>query len=605
MRADGGKIRMSNQKQSVSWRKLLSMFLLLAMLFTSIGTYAGNTATVAAATTDEKKTDSEVFDEWTKELFVTAISNDILTNNFKVVDSSKYGVEEVPITLPGYDEESLKASIEMNKEILSFLRGISYQNLTEEQKDLYDLIKFETDTPEEAQKYQYYSKAFGAYSGIQADLMTTLTAYNFDERQDFVDYLKLLQCIPDFFANAITYEQKRSELGLFMSDRELDEVIASMKALIEDPENHVLITTFNHTVDKFGLNNRDTIRFKKQNREIVRNHVIPAYKAAIKELEALRGTGIGSDDGLSALPDGKNYYKYLLKKYSGTNRTPMEYLEIFDQLSEQCLTEIKEISETATLQNFYAPSVKYLTSSPEDYLNLLMENTKEEFPVLDGITFQVSYVDDALGTFVAPAYIMQPQIDATNSFVVNINPAYESSASFDTVAHEGYPGHLYQFVYLNQSNKNPLFHIYDNYGYIEGWANHVQSLSYYYTDCSDLYARYMQLAMNYSTYQIYKLDILINYFGYSKSQAVSYLVDLGYPKETAEYLYYHFITVPAYNMCYAAGQAELELMVNKAQEALGDQFSLKEFHEFYLSMACTTFDTINQRLDEWIATKNK
>lgn len=594
---------MSNKKQSAAFKKLLSMFLLLAMLFTSIGIYAVNTTTVTAATTEEAKTDSEKFDEYTKELFREAISSDILSNNFKVVDSSKYGVEEVPITIPGYTEETLQASVESSKEILAFLRSISYNNLTEEQKDLYDLIKFETNTPEEVEKYQYYSKAFGAYSGIQADLMITLAAYNFDERQDFVDYLQLLQCIPEFFQNAVTYEQKRSELGLFMSDRELDEVITSMKALIADPENHILITTFNHTVDKFNLNHRDTVRFKKQNREIVLNQIIPAYEAAIESLEALRGTGIGADDGLSALPDGKDYYKVLLKYYSGTDRTPLEYLEVFDQLSEQYLAEINEIAETMTLNNFYAPSAKYLTGSPEEYLDLLMENTKEDFPVLSDIDFNVSYVDDALGTFVAPAYVMTPQIDATKSFVVNINPAYESSASFDTVAHEGYPGHLYQFVFLNQSNKNPLFNIFDNYGYIEGWANYVQSMSYYYTDCSDLYARYMQLALNYTTFQVYKLDILINYVGYTKEQAVTYLAELGYPEDAAESVYYHFITVPAYNMCYAAGQAEVELMVNKAKEALGDKFSLKEFHEFYLSKACCTFDTINKRLDEWIATQ--
>lgn len=592
---------MSNKKQSAALKKLLSSFLLLAILFTSIGISAVNTTTVAAVTADGVKTDSEEFEEFTQELFRKSISSDILTNNYTVVDSSKYGIDEVPITLPGYTDEYLQASVESSKEIHGFLRSISYNNLTEEQKDLYDLIKFETNTPEEVQKYQYYGKAFGAYSGVQSDLMLTLAGFNFDERQDFVDYLQLLQCIPEFLQSAVTYEQKRSELGLFMSDRELDEVITSMKALIADPENHVLITTFNNTVDKFDLNNRDTIRFKRQNKEIVLNQVIPAYEATMKGLEALRGTGIGDEDGLSALPDGKNYYKLLLKYYSGTDRTPLEYLEVFDQLSEQCLAEIEKISESVNMLNFYGPSEKYIASSPEEYLNLLMENTKEDFPVLDNISFHISYVDEALGTFVAPAYIMRPQIDATKSFVVNINPAYESSASFDTVAHEGYPGHLYQFVYLNQSNKNPLYSIYNNYGYVEGWANYVQSRSYYYTDCSDLYANYMQLAINYTTYQVYKLDILINYVGYTKSQAVAYLEDLGYPKENAEEVYYHFITVPAYNMCYAAGQAEVELLINKAEDTLGDKFNLKEFHEFYLSKACCTFDTINKRLNEWLA----
>lgn len=587
------------KKLSGMWKKSICALLLCAMTFTSIG---ANVSEVQAATAEETKTDSELFDEFAKELFKEAISSDLLTNNMNIIDSSKYGIDtsEIAVTESGVMEDDLKASIEGKREILRMLRTIRYANLTEEQKDLYDLLIYEIQ-PDEDEKFLYHSKAFGSYSGIQTNIVTTLLAYTFDERQDFVDYLRLIASIPQTVQDALDYETKRSELGLFMSDKELDEVIVSLQALIADPENSVLVTAFNHTVDSFDLNHRDKVRFKKQNHDTVVNEILPAFAAAIDGLNALRGTGIAEDQGLCALPEGREYYEYLLREYSGTERSPLEYIQIFDDLSEQYLAEMEQITSQATLLNFYAPSMKYVTGTPEEYLVLMKENSKEYFKELTDIDFQIKYVDEALGTFAAPAYVYVPQIDATGVFNVNINPAYGTSASFDMISHEAYPGHLYQFVTMIQNDKNPLYNLYNNYGFVEGWANHVQSMAYYLTDASPLYARYMQLAMNYSNFQIYKLDIMVNYLGYSKKAAIRYLVDLGLDAAYAETMYYHFLSVPAYNMCYAAGQAEVELMANKAQEALGTKFDYMEFHNFLLKYACCTFETINNHFEDWLA----
>lgn len=586
------------KKLSGMWKKSVCALLLCAMTFTTIGT---NVSEVQAAMTEEIKTDSQLFDEFTKELFKEAISGDLITNNLNIIDSSKYGVytSEIPVTSSGVMEDELKASIEGKREILRTLRTIRYANLTEEQKDLYDLLMYEIH-PDEDEKFMYYDKAFGSYSGIQTNIITSLLAYTFDERQDFVDYLRLVGSIPQTIKEAVDYEAKRSELGLFMSDNELDEVIVSLQALIADSENSVLVTAFNHTVDSFGLNNRDQVRFKKQNHDIVVNEILPAFATAIDGLNALRGTGIAPDQGLCALPEGREYYEYLLREYSGTERSPLEYIQIFDDLSEQYLAEMEQITSQANLFNFYGPSAKYVTGTPEDYLALLKENSKEYFTELTDIEFQIKYVDEALGTFAAPAYVYVPQVDATGTFNVNINPAYETSASIDTVSHEAYPGHLYQFVTMIQDDKNPLYNLYNNYGFIEGWANHVQSMAYYFTDASPMYARYMQLAISYSNFQLYKLDILVNYMGYSKKAAIEYCMELGADADYAEMIYNHFLSVPAYNMCYAAGQAEVELMANKAQETLGTKFDYKEFHNFLLKHAECTFETINNHFENWL-----
>lgn len=594
-----GRLGMVYKKRSVLGKKMLCLLLTLVMCVTPVSMQEKQTATAATITKDTT-TDSQLFDEWTKDLFVAMISGDLLTNNFRVADASTYGVYEVPIALSGYSEEELYGSIQAGKEMRSFLKQLKREQLTKDQQELYDVLTFQTDSLDKSEKYLYYTKAFSAYGGIQSDLITTLTAYHFYKKQDYVNYLQLLTCVPQLIASAITYEKKRSELGLFISNRELDDVLDSMQAFINQPENNVLITTFDHMVEKSNSESSDKKRWKQQNRDIIQNQIIPAYQSAMIELEALRGTGMKDDASIRTLPDGKNYYAYLLKQYSGTNRTPKEYIKLFDTLSDQCLREMEEIKNKANKNNFYGPSDMYVSGTPKQYISLLTKNSKKEMPTIKNMNIQISMVDSALGEYVAPAYVMQPQLDEQTSFVVYINPAYEYSASFDTIAHEAYPGHLYQFVTMNQMQKNPLSYIFTNDAYVEGWASYVQSRAYYYTDASELYAKYMEAAMNYNNYQLYKLDLLIHSEGYSKAQSLKYVQNLGYSKEIAEQLYEHFITVPAYNMCYAAGQAELQLMINHAQETLGNKFNRKKFHTFYLSMGCASFSTIEERLEEWL-----
>ena len=590
---------MVKRNYHLTWRKHVSTFMLATLTLSSCLFHPSAIPEAKAA----EQTDSEKFEEFSQELFKEYLKSDYITYNFGIIDDSQYDLGDVPKTVGSYSEESLNNSVESNKKINKFLNTLNYNNLTKEEQDLYDLIRFETKYSLQDEKYQYYGKAFSAYNGLQTSLIMGLTAFRYDERSDFEDYIEVLKSVPKFIDEAIAYEQKRSEKGLFLSDQELDKVLNSIREIIKKPEENVLITSFNVTVDKFGLNNRDKVRFKKKNHDIVINEIIPAYKKAAEELEKLRGTGVKNDTGLSQLPEGRKYYEHLVHYYTGTERSPMEYVEIFDQLCESAVKEIQEIAAHATPANFVAPSRKYVQSTPEEYLSLLMENAERLYTPLEGVEFRVKYVDESLGEYVAPAYVYKPQIDAMKEFDVNINPAIKGSASYDTVAHEAYPGHLYQFVSLNLAKKNPLYHVYQNYGYVESWSQNAQNNAWYLTDCSDSYARYMKLCMDYAYFAQVKLDILIHYSGYSKKQAIQYLMNLGLDEASAEAYYYHLLSVPAYNLCYAGGYAELQLLIQHAQEELGEKFNQKEFNDFYVSQSCLTFKSIRKNLDAWIAAK--
>ena len=103
-----------------------------------------------------------------------------------------------------------------------------------------------------------------------------------------------------------------------------------------------------------------------------------------------------------------------------------------------------------------------------------------DFPELGQTSYEVKYINPVLQDYLSPAFYLSPPIDETNNNVIyiNANPKYDLTKIYPTIAHEGYPGHLYQIVYFRQNCNNNLRKILNFPGYTEGWAVYTEQLSY-------------------------------------------------------------------------------------------------------------------------------
>ena len=148
-----------------------------------------------------------------------------------------------------------------------------------------------------------------------------MSEYAFYSPADVDDYLLLLQDFPDCFNNILDYEQEKADAGLFMSDESADEVIASCQSFIENPDNNMLIEVFPEKLESVsGLSDSDKADYIKRNDQAVHDYVIPAYQSLIKGMEALKGSGT-NENGLCYFDHGKEYYEYLVKSQTGSDKT--------------------------------------------------------------------------------------------------------------------------------------------------------------------------------------------------------------------------------------------------------------------------------------------
>lgn len=546
------------------------------------------------------------FDSFTNEIFKSEVSQDTITLNFSLANPGNYGIKNPPVTFGHYSLSEMKKSLLTTENCLAALKDFSYRELNDSQKLTYDILKNYWTLELTSGNFPLYNEVLGPTTGLQAQLPVLLAEYNFYTKEDIDTYIKLLPAITGYFKEICQFEKQKSKAGLFMSDTVADSILAQCESFIADKENNYLIEVFNDKVSSFkGLTKAQVKAYKKANKDAVINNVIPAYELLIDTLNSLKGTGT-NDGGLAGLPNGKAYYRYLLASNTGTDRTPEELIK---QLDNSILSNLKALNDlTAKDSKIYqeALSVSYPLSKPTEILEYLRSTISEDFPPCPNVDFTVKYVHKSLQDYLSPAMYLVPAIDnyKNNVIYINENPDNKNQQIFNTLAHEGYPGHLYQSVYFRNTNPAPLRSLLNFSGYAEGWATYVEFYSYHMAGFPENEASFLEHSMAANMALYCRLDLGINYEGWTVAQTASYLQKFGITdKSTARVLFSTMVEEPALYPEYGIGYLEFMNLKDKAEKALGYSFNLKNFHKFVLDIGPAQFKVINSRMDSWLKTQ--
>ncbi len=555
----------------------------------------------------EKKVNTETtrkdFDSFTNEVFKKEVTQDTLTLNFSLANPKNYGITKSPVTFGHYSISEKKDSLLAAENYLAALKGFSYRGLNDSQKLTYDILKKLWTLQLTSGKFPLYNEILGPTTGLQAQLPVLLAEYNFYTKEDIETYLKLLPDISRYFKEICQFEKQKSKAGLFMSDTVADSILAQCEAFVADKDNNYLIEVFNDKVSSYdGLTKKEIKAYEKTNKKAVLNNVIPAYQLLIDTLNSLKGTGT-NDGGLAGLPNGKAYYRYLLASNTGTNRSPEELIKMLDSSILSNLKDLNALAKKDSKIYQEASSVSYPLSKPKEILEYLRSAVNEDFPPCPNVNFTVKYVHKSLQEYLSPAMYLVPAIDnyKNNVIYINENPDYKNQQIFNTLAHEGYPGHLYQSVYFRNTNPSPIRSLLSFGGYAEGWATYVEFYSYHLAGFPESQASFLDHSMAANMALYCRLDLGINYEGWTVAQTASYLQHFGITdKSTAKVLFSTMVEEPALYPEYGIGYLEFMAMRNKAENALGDDFNLKDFHKFVLDIGPAQFDIINNRMDGWL-----
>lgn len=564
------------------------------------------------ATVDVDVNDNEAlkeFDEFTDKIFKDELSKNGLNLHYEIANPETYGINDYDLDIGDYSEDSFNESLEDMKDYLDKLNEFDYDELSQEQQITYDIFKEYLMNEIDNFDLHLYTEPLSPTIGEQAQLPIVMAEYKFYREQDVKDYLDILAQVPDYFNSILDLEKRKSQAGIFMSDTSVDDITKQCAEFIKDPSTNLLLSTFDTKVDALSLDADDVKDFKATNTDIVNNNVIPAYQALIDGLNKLKGTGT-NNGGLCGFDKGKEYYEYLIKSSVGSYRTVDDIFKLIqDEYNKNIASYSVVYSMNSDVTNELDDYSDIKTDdTPENLLNFLKDNINDAFPEGGSDTFSVKTIDKSLEDFVSPAMYLTPAIDKLSENTIYINNASELEGSefVVTLAHEGYPGHLYQTTYYADTNPSLIRQMLSFTGYTEGWATYAEIYSYIYGGLSDDAMKFNRLNKQISLNVYSQIDIGINYYGWDKTKTKEFITDNYGEDVAAEYLdeiYNSMVEEPGNYLNYYLGYLEFESLQNTAEHSLGDKFSLKEFNKFILDFGPAQFNTLQTYLDKWIATQ--
>ena len=548
------------------------------------------------------------FDNFINQLFVQQVQSDTLSLNYSLSKPENYGIIQSVITLGEYSAAQMNKRLLGSENHLKSLNSFQYNLLNADQKLTYDILKKYLELELVSGNYLYYNECLGPTTGIQAQLPILLAEYNFYTKKDIDNYIALLPSVYTYFQDIATFEREKSAKGLFMNDNVADRIINQCKSFIVDPENNFLIEYFNEKVSTYkGLSDSEIVNYQEANRDGVLQYIIPAYELIIEVLEELKGTGT-NPSGLFHYPQGKEYYECLTKYKTGSNKSMAQMAEMLDREIADGILDITTLSLTdATIMEKYLSFYSFPVTDPEEILQNLQRDILVDFPDPVPVNCEIKYVHDSLSEYLSPAMYLVPAMDdyKNNNIYINGNDENTLAFIYTTVAHEGYPGHLYQCVYFRDKEPAPIRHIMNFLGYDEGWATYVEMYSYHIAGIDANLAKFLESNNRVILCMYARTDIGIHYEGWTRNDVISYVMKFIGDQDIAETIYQSLLEEPAIYLPYAIGFLEIKEMRNRAELELEESFVAKDFHKFLLDIGPAQFVIINKYLDEWLDSKKE
>lgn len=576
----------------------------------------GSQATTAAPFQDEASTEYEAyeeseltarreFDQFTEDLFLYEVSSNQLDFHFKLKDPSAYGLTSARDLYSPVSLEDGSASLAELKELKDKAASFDTALLTEEQKLTLRILQSYVNTQLMAEGLELYGQPLAPTIGVQAQLPILLSEYEFRSRQDIEDYLDMIGGLDEYYGELLALTQQQAKAGLMMNDTSIGHVIESCESYLLVPGSNFMIDTFQTRLDTVpGLTEDEKAACLQKNAALLESDFVPAHQLLIDGLTALKGTAV-NQGGLSGLPKGKEYYRYLVYSNTGTSyKSIEEMLAAMEAQMEKDLLEISALAQdNPTLPQQFG-SFQFRQSEPDAIIEELKTLASKDFPALPECNYTFKYIPKALELSLSPAFYLVPPLDdyQNNTIYINQNERFTGNDRYTTIAHEGYPGHLYQNVYFRSRNTNNLRQILPVLGYSEGWATYVER--YACTLDNGLSPELGQFLAANKTASLGLqacLDVYINYYGWTLQQVSDYLADYYEdPGEIAQNVFHTMIENPGNYLAYYVGYLEINNMLEIARKQLGDKFDLKEFHTFLLDLGPAPFDVIQPYFTSWL-----
>ena len=522
------------------------------------------------------------FRYFTDTLFRQEMESDTLSMHYILAHPDAYGIADDMVCLTPYSpqgQEQAQLQLEQCRKKACSICPLFFRKDT---RLLLTLLTRQLESSRAEAAFPFYAEPLSPGSGIQSSLPILLAEYTFRSKQDVDNYLMLLTQIPAYLEGIAAYEKEKAAAGLFMSDSAADKIIEQCYEILDAGQLrsgvHFLNVTFaqrlQNLVQRGLITAAEKETYLQQNHTVLLDYVLPAYERLGDEILLLKGSGT-NPDGLAQFPKGREYYALLFARTTGCSRP---------------LPEVEALL-TARLQEDTHALAHIMQQAPD----LTLIAPEEEFP----------------------AFYLTPPIDdiTENAIYINEKDTPDGLELYTTLAHEGYPGHLYQTVYYQlcqqKNHINPARNLLHYGGYTEGWALYVEMLSYDYakeymaanaaagsvSDDSLLFIDAMKRNRSIQLCLYALMDIEIHYNGADYESVHQALSKFGITEpQVTRNIYDYIVEEPVNYPKYYVGFLEFELLQEAAKEKWEEDYSDMRFHEAILETGPCPFDILWEEL---------
>lgn len=555
------------------------------------------------AGTVENTQTQQAFTEYTNQIFRSEVAASTLNMHYTLAHPENYGIPQYDVTYGSISQKSEEEASVLLENWRKKLDSFKKKELTVPQQMTYDIMLDYIEKELESADTSAYDEILRPSTGFQSQLPVLLAEYTFYDEQDIQDYLKLISCTPDFFQQIIEAEQKKSEQGLFMADFAVDDIVNQCNSFTQNPENNYLLSTFDSRIEEMSekLSPEQREIYKAKNRKLVLEQLIPAYQSLAQSMASLKGTGKNSG-GLCGLPGGTEYYRYLVRDVTGSDLSVEEMQKQTEAKRDQDLKALTKLAAKNSDISEKCSNYQLPTEEPELILQDLQEKMKKDFPSAPDVGYTVKSVHPSLEEYTAPAFYLTPPIDdiSQNCIYINQSKGDEKLKLYTTIAHEGFPGHLYQNVMERSNDLSPIRSLFGNSGYAEGWATYVEMQSFYYADVDKKVAAYLQRNQSALLSLYATADMGIHLDGWTLKDAVDFFG--GYQirdKQVIKEIYELIVEEPAHYLKYYIGYLEFLNLKKYAMNKYGKDFSNYKFHGALMKMGPAPFSILKKYMPEY------
>lgn len=502
---------------------------------------------------------------------------------------------------------------------LTILQSIDRDHLSQIDQLSYDLFKRNLQEDIEGDRFPRELLAINQMDGIQQDIPRVLAMMPTTSVADCENILTRLKTIPRVVDQTIALLDSGLHVGITPPRVTLTDIPQQVQnQIVEDPLSAAMLKVVASLSS--DISEAEQERTREEAYRIYNDRIVPAFKKLHNYLVQTYIPRCRESTAWSDLPQGAEWYAFLVRRYTTTNLTPDEIFTMGQSEVKRIRREMDKLIAQTGIRGGFASFCEFLRTDNQFFFEKTEDLVREYRDIAKRADPELAKLFGRLprlpyGVIPVPSYAEKSQTTAyyepgsleagrpgyyyVNTYDLRSRPKWEMEA---LTLHEAVPGHHLQIALAQELEDLPDFRQHGWYtAYGEGWALYAEGLGEQMGFYQDPYSKFGQL-----TYEIWRairlvVDVGLHYKGWTRQQAIDYFRDNSAKTEhDINVEVDRYIVWPGQALAYKIGEMRIKELCANAKQELEDGFDIRVFHDEILRQGSLPLDVLETHIKDWI-----